>query len=228
MSIRLLLLVILLSPPLTMTPALADTNVPAPYAAAAPTPQGSWPLLPIPEVVHGFAPPEQPWQPGHRGVDLGGYPGQRVMAALPGRVTFAGQLAGRGVIVVNHGATRTTYEPVLAAVSVGTVVRQGDVLGGLDPAGSHCLPRSCLHWGWLRGEEYLNPLTLVGAGAVRLLPLAAPRTVGTGQPASGPRVRLLVSPAQAISGDVGVQLRGRQRGMSEQFLNAAQIGAAFD
>ena len=35
----------------------------------------------------------------------------------------------------------------------------------------HCLPRACLHWGWLRGETYLDPLRLVGGGPVRLLPL---------------------------------------------------------
>jgi murein DD-endopeptidase MepM/ murein hydrolase activator NlpD len=149
------------------------------------------------------------------------------MAALPGRVTFAGQLAGRGVIVVNHGSTRTTYEPVHGDVAVGTVVAQGDVLGTLDPVGSHCLPQACLHWGWLRGEDYLNPLALVGATAVRLLPLTALPT-SPSQSASGAGVGLLVGPAQAIGGDMGVQLRGRQRGVPEQFLDAAQIGTPLD
>ena len=40
-------------------------------------------------------------------------------SALAGRVSFAGRIAGRGVVVVGHGATRTTYEPVAAEVSVG-------------------------------------------------------------------------------------------------------------
>lgn len=46
---------------------------------------------------------------------------------------------------------------------------------------SHCFPRACLHWGWLRGETYLDPLELVGAGPVRLVPwqgLASGRASG--------------------------------------------------
>lgn len=132
---------------------------------------GVWPLQPRPEVVDGFDPPLDPWGTGHRGVDLLGSAGQQVRAALPGRVTFAGMLAGRGVVVVSHGDTRTTYEPVTAAVSVGQSVASGGRLGRLDGFGSHCFPRACLHWGWLRGDTYLDPLDLVGGGPVRLLPL---------------------------------------------------------
>jgi murein DD-endopeptidase MepM/ murein hydrolase activator NlpD len=134
-------------------------------------PVGVWPLRPSPEVVAGFDPPLDPWGSGHRGVDLLGSAGQPVRAALPGRVTFAGMLAGRGVVVVSHGDTRTTYEPVAADVSVGDTVAAGGRLGRLETFGSHCFPRACLHWGWLRGETYLDPLDLVGGGPVRLLPL---------------------------------------------------------
>ena len=126
---------------------------------------------PEPEVVARFDPPTSPYGPGHRGVDLLGRAGQRVHAALAGTVTYAGPLAGRGVVVVSHGDTRTTYEPVSAAVSVGETVEQGAVIGTLQVFGSHCAPRVCLHWGWLRGETYLDPLRLVGAGPIRLLPL---------------------------------------------------------
>jgi murein DD-endopeptidase MepM/ murein hydrolase activator NlpD len=99
-------------------------------------------------------------------------------------VSFVGVIAGRGVVVVDHGDTRTTYEPVVAAVARGDHVGAGAVLGRLAPAGSsagsHCAPRACLHWGWLRGTTYLDPLLLVGAGPVRLLPLgpAAPAYAG--------------------------------------------------
>jgi hypothetical protein len=47
----------------------------------------------------------------------------------------------------------------------------GAQIGSLQLAGSHCFPRACLHWGWIEGETYLDPLRLVGAGPVRLLPL---------------------------------------------------------
>ena len=134
-------------------------------------PVGVWPLQPQPEVVRPFDPPDSPFGAGHRGVDLLGHVGQPVLSALPGTVSWAGSLAGRGVVVVDHGATRTTYEPVSATVPVGTPVAAGSPVGTLELAGSHCFPRACLHWGWLEGETYLDPLRLVGAGPVRLLPL---------------------------------------------------------
>ena len=148
---------------------------------------GRWPLQPRPQVVARFEPPASRWGAGHRGVDLLGSPGQPVHSALAGRVRFAGTLAGRGVVVVDHGARRTTYEPVRASVTVGDEIAAGAVIGRLQTGGSHCLPRTCLHWGLIAdgpgdspgvsdgsGGHYLDPLTLVGAGPVRLYPLAGP------------------------------------------------------
>jgi murein DD-endopeptidase MepM/ murein hydrolase activator NlpD len=140
-------------------------------AAAYDEPVGVWPLDPRPEVVAGFDPPSDPWDSGHRGVDLAGRVGQPVRAALSGTVTWAGPIAGKGVVTVSHGATRTTYEPVAATVSVGDRVRAGGRIGVLVVPFSHCFPAACLHWGLLRGETYLDPLSLVGGGPVRLLPL---------------------------------------------------------
>ena len=146
----------------------ASVAVGAPASAAR---SGVWPLQPRPPVVAGFDPPATPFGRGHRGVDLLGRTGQAVHTALPGRVSFAAVLAGRGVVVVDHGDVRTTYEPVAASVHVGEVLAGGAVVGTLVARGSHCFPRACLHWGLLRGPTYLDPLTLVGAGPVRLLPL---------------------------------------------------------
>jgi murein DD-endopeptidase MepM/ murein hydrolase activator NlpD len=136
-----------------------------------PVPVGVWPLQPTPEVVQAFEPPASAWGAGHRGVDLAGLVGEVVHAALAGRVTFASRLAGRGVVVVDHGSTRTTYEPVSATVRVGDAVARGQPIGHLELAGSHCFPRACLHWGWRRGATYLDPLLLVGGGPIVLLPL---------------------------------------------------------
>jgi murein DD-endopeptidase MepM/ murein hydrolase activator NlpD len=138
-------------------------------SSPAPT-DGVWPLSPEPDVLTGFDPPASRWGAGHRGVDLAGSVGQVVRAAQAGTVSFAGRIAGRGVVVVDHGGTRTTYEPVAASVAVGDVLDAGEPLGRLELLGSHCLPRACLHWGLIRGTTYLDPLTLVGAGPVRLLP----------------------------------------------------------
>lgn len=160
---------------------------PAPPPAA---PTSGWPLDPRPEIVRGFELPPKPWLPGHRGVDLAGRPGQAVLAATPGTITYAGPLAGRGVVTITYGARRTTYEPVVAEVPVGTSVRTGTVIGRLSTVGSHCLPRACLHWGLLQAKQYLDPLTLLGSRPVRLLPLtaqptpaAAPPTVAPAEPA---------------------------------------------
>jgi hypothetical protein len=92
------------------------------------------------------------------------------------------------VVVVDHGSTRTTYEPVDATVAVGDTVPAGGTLGRLQLFGSHCFPAACLHWGLIEGRDhYLDPLTLVGAGPVRLLPPDGPApAVPTGPTGLGP------------------------------------------
>jgi murein DD-endopeptidase MepM/ murein hydrolase activator NlpD len=199
-----LLLVALLRPllltalvPLTLLPVVAVPAVGAPTAIPATEssdPVGEWPLRPEPEVVHPFAPPADPWGPGHRGVDLAGHAGQQVRAALPGRVSFAGRLAGRGVVTVDHGDTRTTYEPVAATVAVGARVTAGEPIGRLEVPLGHCFPAACLHWGWLRGDTYLDPLGLVGHGPVRLLPLWRDSPVALRGAPAAPAARPTVSP----------------------------------
>jgi len=177
LTVLAILAVLVLSGPL-VSPVPAAASFPGTAAAALPRsdePVGVWPLHPEPDVVDRFDPPDDPWGSGHRGVDLAGRPGQPVRSALPGRVAFVGRIAGRGVVTVAHGGaaagTRTTYEPVAATVAAGDRVAAGDVLGRLEVVGSHCFPAACLHWGWLRGQTYLDPLRLVGGGPVRLLPL---------------------------------------------------------
>jgi murein DD-endopeptidase MepM/ murein hydrolase activator NlpD len=95
---------------------------------------------------------------------------------MAGTVSFVGKIAGVGMVVVDHGPTRTTYQPVAAAVHRGDPVAAGAVLGRLAWPGTHCPPQACLHWGWIRGTTYLDPLLLVGGGPspVRLLPLTTP------------------------------------------------------
>lgn len=127
------------------------------------------------EVARGFLPPARRWEPGHRGVDLVAALGSEVRAAGAGTVTFAGVLAGRGVVTVTHGALRSTYEPVAASVRVGDRVREGAVLGRLQPGHGRPGPgQSILHWGLRRGELYLDPLSLLRGGPVRLLAFWTP------------------------------------------------------
>lgn len=138
---------------------------PAPAAAAF-----GWPLNPRPPLGRGFDPPAHDWLPGHRGVDLVGEPGRPVLVAGDGTVVFAGTVAGKPVVSVDHaGGLRTTYEPVRAVVAVGRRVTRGTVLGTLAAGHPGC--DGCLHWGLRRDRTYLDPLGLLRATPVRLKPL---------------------------------------------------------
>ncbi|XKK37525.1 M23 family metallopeptidase [Nocardiopsis sp. ARC36] len=144
-----------------------------------------WPLSPAPGVLRPFDPPEERWLPGHLGADLAAEPGQEVYAAGSGRVRFAGTVAGTPLVSVAHGDLRTTYLPVESDLARGDPVSAGDLLGVLAAAPPHCRDRPCLHWGLLRGDDYLDPLGLLGLGEVRLLPLGPAR--GGPPPARWPR-----------------------------------------
>ncbi len=131
-----------------------------------------WPLDPLPRVVHPFEAPSSPYGPGHRGVDLAGTVGQPVLSIGAGTVSFAGSVAGRGVISIDHGALTSTYQPVTALVATGVTVDAGQPIGILQLVHSHCAPDGCLHLGVKRGARYLDPLSLLGSRPVRLKPLA--------------------------------------------------------
>ncbi|RKN76615.1 M23 family metallopeptidase [Streptomyces klenkii] len=188
-------------------PEASAAVAPARFAAVGPGPSGpggsgpppgdrAWPVAGArggrPLLVRAWRPPPVPWAAGHRGVDLVARPGQPVRAAAPGTVSFAGTVAGRGVVAVKHAGTgepplRTTYEPVDAVVKEGDEVSAGQVIGTLQagPFLSHCLKGAggaagsggCLHWGLLRGKIYLDPMSLLPPWMLRrppsrLLPLS--------------------------------------------------------
>ncbi len=156
-----------------------------PRSTPAPGPADrAWPingpagLQPI--VVRGWDPPPSPWAAGHRGVDLSASAGVPVRAAAPGKVAFAGTVAGRGVLTIElprsgRPPLRTTYEPVRPTVRKGASVRAGQPVAVLQRGPFHCRG-PCLHWGLRRGKEYLNPLSLLPpsmlhGGHSRLLPI---------------------------------------------------------
>jgi murein DD-endopeptidase MepM/ murein hydrolase activator NlpD len=122
-------------------------------------------------VVRTFDPPVALYGPGHLGVDLRVSDGAQIVAAGDGVVRFAGPVAGRGVVVIQHAdGVATEYEPVRALVRVGATVRRGQVIAVLDGAHPGC-PGRCLHWGARRAGAYLDPLSLLRRlGVVRLLP----------------------------------------------------------
>ena len=135
-------------------------------------------VLPMPGtvVVTPFRAPAHRYGPGHRGVDLGGSPGDQVLAAGAGVVAFAGAVAGRPVVSVLHpSGLGTTYEPVDATVTAGARVAAGSPLGTLAAGHPDCPAEACLHWGArLEDGDYLDPMSLLGPHRVRLLPWVDP------------------------------------------------------
>ena len=101
----------------------APPGAAGPGTAAGAATAYAWPLRPVPAVEVAFREPTHRFGPGHRGVDLAAEKGAAVLASAPGTVVFAGALAGRGVVSVQHpDGQRTTYEPVAAVVTRGTSV----------------------------------------------------------------------------------------------------------
>jgi murein DD-endopeptidase MepM/ murein hydrolase activator NlpD len=143
-------------------------------AAAAPRipADGGRYTLPLPhtQVMAGFDAEATTYGPGHRGADLLAVQGDPVTAAAAGVVAFAGAVAGRGVVVMQHpDGIRTTYEPVDPQVRAGASVAQGQVIARV--AGEHRGRADVLHWGARRGDAYLDPLRLLRTlGVVRLIP----------------------------------------------------------
>ncbi|MFC8368712.1 MULTISPECIES: M23 family metallopeptidase [unclassified Streptomyces] len=183
---RLVLLVVLTlaallaPPPPGLSAAGAGAVAPTGEDAGTPAVGRAWPVGVRPRVLRGWEPPATVYGRGHRGVDLAAPPGTPVRAVAAGRVSFAGRVAGKGVVSVELTGTgdpplRTTYEPVRASVTEDDEVTAGEVIGTVEPTGSHCAA-PCVHWGLLRNDTYLNPLTLLPPwllprGPSRLLPV---------------------------------------------------------
>jgi murein DD-endopeptidase MepM/ murein hydrolase activator NlpD len=154
--------------PLPATAEPPDSSVAAPPRSAT----AVW-TSPVPgaAVTRPFQPPPGPFAAGHRGVDLAGSPWTPVLAAGDGVVAFAGMVAGRPVVSIDHaGGLRTTYEPVDASVAAGMRVPRGSPIGTLAAGHAGCPVSACLHWGLRRGETYVDPLSLLRPPRVRLLP----------------------------------------------------------
>ncbi|MDO4783544.1 MAG: peptidoglycan DD-metalloendopeptidase family protein [Propionibacteriaceae bacterium] len=158
-------------------------------------------IPPVPGApTRGFSVGERNWDRGHRGVDLAAEVGTPVRAAASGTVRYAGSLAGRGVVSLEHGAWRTTYEPLVPNVSAGASVRAGDVIGHLVAGHPGCSAPACLHWGLTNGEAYRDPLSHVRTTPVRLLPTGTAIPATPPRPTHGRQGSLLTWPAQGNAG----------------------------
>ena len=201
--------------PGTLPPAQPGAGPPSPFGFAPPEgicrggalpgrgcgPAGrrAWPVAGSepgrrPLVARGWERPPRPWAAGHRGVDLAVGSGRPVVAAAPGKVVFVGKVTHRGVVSIalhqsGSPPLRVTYQSVRPRVRSGAVVRAGETVAtttAAAPTPRHRCRGGCLHWGLLRGDRYLDPLSLLPpemrGGRARLLPI-----YGTPHPVSHPR-----------------------------------------
>lgn len=128
-----------------------------------------WPLAST-EILSRFTAPAHAYGPGHRGLDLAASLDAEVRAVADGVVAFVGVVAGVPVVSVDHGAIRSTYQPVAATLAVGDRVRAGTPLGTVTAGSGHC-PRPCLHVGARVADDYLDPLRLLTPQRAVLKPL---------------------------------------------------------
>lgn len=160
-------------------PGLAPPNAGSELLAVAPEVPASargrhaWPVPGA--LVAPFDPPAAPWGPGHRGVDLAVAPGERVRAMADGVVGFAGVVAGRAWVSIDHADDlRTTAGPLaVVAVEPGREVDQGQVVGtaaATAHAGAAEPRTGRLHVSARVGGRYVDPTLLVGPWIATLVP----------------------------------------------------------
>lgn len=141
---------------------VAQTQVPQTQVAQAVGAEQMW-LWPVDgekSIRLEYQAPVTEYGRGHRGIDLPVDAGQEVRAPATGIVTYAGSLAGRGVLSLRVGEYLVSFEPLTASVGEGEVVVRGQVIGTVG-TGSHC--DECLHVGVRRTGLYLSPMKLLGS-----------------------------------------------------------------
>ncbi|MDQ1076752.1 MULTISPECIES: murein hydrolase activator EnvC [Microbacterium] len=117
-----------------------------------------WPVDEV-QLVRRYEAPAHAYGPGHRGVDLAA--GSSVRAPAAGRIAFAGMVAGRPVVTIDHGdGLVTTLEPVTTELAAGDAVSRGSPVGAVV-AGGHTAP-GIVHFGVRLHGQYINPLRLLG------------------------------------------------------------------
>ncbi|AOX64621.1 hypothetical protein BJK06_01315 [Curtobacterium sp. BH-2-1-1] len=121
--------------------------------------------------------PADDYAAGHRGIDVAAPLGTVVVAVDDGTVTFAGQVAGRGVVTIDHGGgLRSTVDSVAPGVATGDTVAQGDAVGTVSVG--HCPAADpCLHLGARLDDRYADPTPYLPAAA---WPVLLPESAWTG------------------------------------------------
>jgi len=100
----------------------------------------------------------------HTGIDIKGNYGQKVIAAGNGIVSYTGfsPIGGRTLVIKHNQKIRTTYLNLLQTyVSVGTYVKQGDIIAAIGAGDDISSPNCHLHFGVIYDNKYLNPEDLL-------------------------------------------------------------------
>ena len=150
------------------TPATADEH-------PQPRPGASHAVPLYGEFVRPYdAPDDDPFAPGHRGLDVVAPQGYPVHASAAGRVSFAGSVAGNRSVTIDHGdGLRTTYSFLESiAVEANDDVGQGQVVGTVGAGHPNQGLPPHVHLSARRGELYFDPLELyVGDSTADLISL---------------------------------------------------------
>jgi murein DD-endopeptidase MepM/ murein hydrolase activator NlpD len=134
----------------------------------------TWPILG--PVIRGFDLPDDPYGPGHRGIDIAASVGTAIVAPADGTVAFAGPVGGLLFLTIDHGGgVSSTYSWLTA-----NLVRKGDVVVRGQPVavtgwGHPGAGIPHLHFGVKLDGSYVDPMAYLGpvslAAFVRLAPL---------------------------------------------------------
>jgi murein DD-endopeptidase MepM/ murein hydrolase activator NlpD len=130
-----------------------------PASAIAARGEWLWPLSGEHTVIRDYDVPATTYSAGHRGIDLPAEVDTPVLAPTDAVVSFAGSVAGRGIVTLRIGDVQISLEAVTALVTEGELVTKGQVVANVS-TGSHC---TCLHVGVRRSGEYLSPLSYFSA-----------------------------------------------------------------
>jgi pyruvate/2-oxoglutarate dehydrogenase complex dihydrolipoamide acyltransferase (E2) component len=163
----------------------------SPPAAAAT--DWTWPVRG--DVVTPYKNGDDPYASGqHRGIDIAAPVGTRVVAAVGGRVTYAGVAGSSGLTVsvrTADGRYDTSYLHLSAAtVKEGDTVDRGQTLGAVGTSGTRSADDPHLHFGVRETGDrhaYRDPLDFLpplGGPAPDVPPSAVP--VGSPDPVSAP------------------------------------------
>lgn len=146
-------------------PARSPASLQAPAPAPGEACRRPW-LAPVDApITDPFRPPDHRYGPGNRGIEYGTELGQDVLAVADGVVEFAGPVAGRPVVVIDHGGgLRSSYVHLVErSVGRGLTVERGQRIAAADLA---------FHLGARLNRRYLDPAELIERRCVvvRLVP----------------------------------------------------------